>query len=743
MAQVVAQRQVVATKPKLTQKQSIETVQVMLYTSASLLCCVRSIFPYSAFDVVELAEDNEFYTFENLMNGKHSRREQPPSPSSTSTRSSEPKTPKIPLLKRGRSIRADQFLESLNTAFEALHRGTLHALRIPFMGDPDVNADSLELWSFRVIYKQSQEGGREVQGLEANLGNEETFDPSLCVSDLLRRVEEQCKTLPQLPDVRYIQPSILYKDNEWVPKGYVETQSQQSVEGFAGWQPYDADLGTIGGLHHDLSLRVKALKHEYSSTRRISQDLQSRKPGANREPQLDSSPRTLKGNSPTRTRTTSSTLGRRTSADSAIPETPRHLRQPDKDRVSPANFQALREATNSLIPNAVGLPIPDVLLQDRTETPTTSEQLQQYDDSSASQIDDDIRRKNSLENMLKPSSNREDDFATQVRTSASQLLNYENSPSPELAEHMETNDFLTSETAYRLWNLKSELQMGPNTNESITSCRCQLHDLMEDMTRCNICGVQQHSICQGYLGNDRRPPQHICHFCLFGRKVDRATLAKLCELALQRRVMDLLLSGEVDNTVELSRKLDMQFDKVAGLVTSLISQNFVEEQSGRSTRNSQGKITFPKSVSTPDYIDSLAKLFDPYQVVGHHFSDAAVSDDSDANVAQTLRARYTILTEVPSSVTPGVSPEYKRAVTANASKETTRSATTTTKKRSRTSQPEAVVASEQATPLRQSSRVRTATPKMKEAKFGYFINGQNLPSREHPGVKSKRFKGDS
>ena len=64
----------------------------------------------------------------------------------------------------------------------------------------------------------------------------------------------------------------------------------------------------------------------------------------------------------------------------------------------------------------------------------------------------------------------------------------------------------------------------------------------------------------------------------------------------------------------------MQFDKVASLVTSLVSQKFVVEQSGRSTRNSQGKITFPKSVSTPEYIDSLAKLFDPYQVVGHHVS---------------------------------------------------------------------------------------------------------------------------
>lgn len=35
MAQIMAQRQAVATKTKLTQKQSTETVQVMLYTSVS------------------------------------------------------------------------------------------------------------------------------------------------------------------------------------------------------------------------------------------------------------------------------------------------------------------------------------------------------------------------------------------------------------------------------------------------------------------------------------------------------------------------------------------------------------------------------------------------------------------------------------------------------------------------------------------------------------------------------------
>jgi hypothetical protein len=149
MAQVVAQRQAVVTKTKLTQKQSTETVQVMLYTSVSAIANLltpsfslanthigqhafshkviisrwhceqsaltrqRGIFPALAFDTVEFAEDDELYTFEGLLNNKHPSRRQPSSPSSTSTRSSEPTTLNVPLLKRGRSVRVDQFLDSL------------------------------------------------------------------------------------------------------------------------------------------------------------------------------------------------------------------------------------------------------------------------------------------------------------------------------------------------------------------------------------------------------------------------------------------------------------------------------------------------------------------------------------------------------------------------------------------------------------------------------------------------------
>lgn len=77
------------------------------------------------------------------------------------------------------------------------------------MGDPDVNSDSLELWSFRVIYKQSADGEREVQGLEADLGGEETFESSLCVINLLDRVFAQCDILPQLPGEIHSGPTFI------------------------------------------------------------------------------------------------------------------------------------------------------------------------------------------------------------------------------------------------------------------------------------------------------------------------------------------------------------------------------------------------------------------------------------------------------------------------------------------------------------------------------------------------------
>lgn len=80
-------------------------------------------------------------------------------------------------------------------------------------------------------------------------------------------------------------------------------------------------------------------------------------------------------------------------------------------------------------------------------------------------------------------SHREDNIETQVRLNSSQMQN-KNGADFELAEHLDAYDFLISETAYRLWGVICELQKEPNTtltNASVTSCRCQLYDMTEEM----------------------------------------------------------------------------------------------------------------------------------------------------------------------------------------------------------------------------------------------------------------------
>lgn len=71
------------------------------------------------------------------------------------------------------------------------------------MGDPDINPDPLEIWSFRIVYKKSAEGEREVQGLQAKYNGEDKLDPSLDIDgyvlSLLERISDQCRDSTQLP----------------------------------------------------------------------------------------------------------------------------------------------------------------------------------------------------------------------------------------------------------------------------------------------------------------------------------------------------------------------------------------------------------------------------------------------------------------------------------------------------------------------------------------------------------------
>jgi hypothetical protein len=125
-----------------------------------------------------------------------------------------------------------------------------------------------------------------------------------------------------------------------------------------------------------LALRIASLKHEDSNTRRISQDLRSRKPTTNPADQCFSRTPTLSNEDlPIQPRKLSQTQSRRTTAASAIPETPQRVVQSEGDRDSPTDRTAAISAV--------------------LEQPPPSSV------SSASQLDDDIQRRNSLNNMVR------------------------------------------------------------------------------------------------------------------------------------------------------------------------------------------------------------------------------------------------------------------------------------------------------------------------------------------------------
>jgi hypothetical protein len=73
------------------------------------------------------------------------------------------------------------------------------------MANPEVKSDPLELYTFRIMYKESPDGARDIQGLETNVMDEDAHNPDAdiqgCIINLLGRLYDQCKELAQLPSM--------------------------------------------------------------------------------------------------------------------------------------------------------------------------------------------------------------------------------------------------------------------------------------------------------------------------------------------------------------------------------------------------------------------------------------------------------------------------------------------------------------------------------------------------------------
>jgi meiosis-specific protein HOP1 len=266
--QLVRQRSVqTRTTTKLDQAQSLQLVQTMLHSALSTLTYLRSLFPDKAFVEQRYALSDTITPY-----AEYAAARMPPVKDDAET----PHT-NLPILLRGRSRRADVFLDWLvsgarttqwqgtNTsqekgAFPELESGDLRAVQILIHPDNQRRSEVLETYTFIVRYVVAEDGRRTPSAVvtEAS-GNQGATASSAhaALQELLRNVDRLCDNLPQLPPGRFLSMALVYDKKESSGevkdkrvRGFLPCQDDTLAVGEAkGWQAHTQTLEFDSGYH--------------------------------------------------------------------------------------------------------------------------------------------------------------------------------------------------------------------------------------------------------------------------------------------------------------------------------------------------------------------------------------------------------------------------------------------------------------------------------------------------------------
>ena len=161
MANVQLQKTV--TKTAIDQKQSQDVVQTMMHGALSSLAYLRYFFPDKAFEERFYEMSEKLPSYADYAAGKLTKDE---------LEATSPKT-KMQILRRGRSRRADMFLDWLEQGvFKAIEDGNFQALQVYIHPDDNDRQRVIEQYTFAIKYLRDNDGGRILTGMEMhNKGN--------------------------------------------------------------------------------------------------------------------------------------------------------------------------------------------------------------------------------------------------------------------------------------------------------------------------------------------------------------------------------------------------------------------------------------------------------------------------------------------------------------------------------------------------------------------------------------------
>ncbi|KAK4554686.1 hypothetical protein LTR86_008188 [Recurvomyces mirabilis] len=674
------------TKTAITQKQSLEIVQTMLHGSLSTLAYLRALFAEKTFDtqVYDMAQD--VHSYKDYAAGKLARKASQANPPHTVMR----------ILRRGRSRRADKFLDWLEKgAFVAIKAGHLHALQVYVHGDPEDRSKVLETYTFTFKYSVTDADRVNVTGVELDTPGSliSLQATNTAFQSMVRRLMAMCPTLPELPAQRYVSMELFYAPSisQYKPRDFVpSTIDTLALPAADGWDRETMALAPLDARFHGSTMQIMTLVD----------------PAAKKytEPPVTYYPATVQYTSriskaaildltaglgcTDEVQKTVCRSGSETVTPSTIVTELNKQRQ-NVDGDVPITNKLVQSASEDAFPKLVmpetepqEMPVPISLASDSN----TAARMRPYRPSIPAAVTTHI-----AENVESQSSNiagmqrafcgmmhpeNISQGETQTLSQMTQPLvqkdrntsfgHTASSPSKVALPSIAKRDALIVSPS-KASNLKRDQRQLKNTaiemikhsgrhnlKGDLVLCQCG-HDKEEDgMVQCTYCKTWQHLPCYGYTGVDdpRLPDEHTCYQCLLD-KDEHATLVRLQDLALKRRVMDYAIQHGFRSQAQLVDDLELQASQARTVVGFLKTAGYLVDASGAHKPGyaATRKPSLVAVMSSPKHQDMLQTLFDPLALIAHHYKLPA-RPMTQLNLTQHLLASQA--PDMPPPATPMV-----------------------------------------------------------------------------------------
>ncbi|KAH8435334.1 putative meiosis specific protein Hop1 [Aspergillus melleus] len=567
----------------LTQRQSLQMVQIMLHVSFGTLFYLRELLPLPCFDDRDLKEAQREHnvSYGEFVGEKAHPQSSPETPFGKGKRGQP-----LKIIVRGADPKADNILDVLETGvFDALSKNVLEALQLTIFADKDSPDNVLETYTFSFRYTG---GSGDVNRRLASM----SIDSMGCVADMkyaqtarigletiIRRLITLSTFLPTLPNKRNLGIHLFYTQDcppEYEPPGFTTARDETiNYPRDDNWRKESQSCGTMDSGWHVVGLNVTSLKW-------IGPSLGDLEAVPKIPPQLEY------GEVVKRSDDIGFSDGKGSpqsvSGEGGLRITHNETSHSDWDQSSIRSG----DANSSL---EISTPSQDVADRQRLQMMMQSQEMAPYPDSDippTQPINED--------NIAEKQAEFTPEIVPIVSLSPEKIIKireFQSAGKPSLS----TDEFLSEQ------------------DEGVVRCQCGWEGEEAGMIQCAFCFKHQHARCYGFenTGDHRIPDVHTCYQCLLEQD-EPAVLRDMGSLVLLRRAVRIILNeGFPNRTSEFMQKLRCNGQTVIQITDLLRKKGILQATPGYKAKGFLQKGLPKFSVSASDEVRQMIdrEILDP------------------------------------------------------------------------------------------------------------------------------------